>query len=216
MAYTFVDVHPERFTTRAHPDAAPMDTLLRVADAFHGGARDDIHAIMDDPEYGTAAHTTFHPELVPAGFQWKLAKVLDRGHGLFLELPAWLDDAPVEDALRGMYDALVLLYLAQAGAPGERGVGDFVALHTITALWGAEQVRWCAHKRTVITPVSLRATTVLPLQRGVVLRKNSDCMQLMTCYAPACVNMHEMHASSQTLVAVCLLVSCGTRRRVRW
>lgn len=140
MAYTFVDVHPERFSPRAHPDATPVDTLLRAAAAFHSGGRDAIIGIMHDPRFGDDAGTTFHPELYDAGFQWQLAKVLEQGHALFLEQPEWLDDLPLADAVHGMYKALVLLYVAQAGAPGERGVGNFVALHAITALWDTEQV----------------------------------------------------------------------------
>lgn len=75
MAYTFVDVHPERFTPKAHPDATPVDTVVRAASAFHSGGREAIRGIMKDPKFGSDEDTSFHPELYQAGFQWQLAKV---------------------------------------------------------------------------------------------------------------------------------------------
>eukprot|EP00892_Ulva_mutabilis_P004626 jgi/Ulvmu1/2535/UM139_0002.1 len=136
MAYTYLDVHPDRFTPAVHADTTPLDTLLRVAAAYHDGSKAEVHAIMHDPQYDT----DFHPELYDAGFQWQLAKVLEHGHAVFLELPAWLEEAPVEDALREMYKAVTLLYITLTGAPGKRKAGYVVALHLITSLWGAEQV----------------------------------------------------------------------------
>lgn len=151
MAYTFVDIHPGRFTHAAHPGAGPVDSLLRASTAYHAGAKSEIHDIMKDPQFGTDSSTAFHPELYDSGFQWQLAKVLEQGHPLFLELPAWLDELPVQAALAEMYKAVTLLYITHAGAPGERRPGNFVVLHLVTSLWGAEHVR----HRLLIHPLHL-------------------------------------------------------------
>ena len=97
-----------------------------------------IQGILAMPEYSLEAGR--HPELHVGEIEWQVSKVLEEGHGMFQKLPQWLDVAPVWEALEGMYKATALLYLVSAGEPKERKMGDFVVLHFITSLWGAEQV----------------------------------------------------------------------------
>ena len=137
MAYCFVSVHPERFQHSAHEDQTPFASLLRIAETAAGSKlAEDIDGMRKDVKYGS----DFHPELQQAGFQLELAKVLETGHALFLELPTWLDTLPVPDVLQGMYKAFTVLYLVSAGAPDKPNVGNFLLLHLLTSLWGADHV----------------------------------------------------------------------------
>jgi Questin oxidase-like len=70
----------------------------------------------------------------------QVAKVLDRGHGLFLKLPTWLDTMPLNVMLQAMHKAIAVLYLVSAGEPQRRRSGNFLVLHLVTALWGAEHM----------------------------------------------------------------------------
>lgn len=74
MAYTFVDIQPERLVRDVHSEVDPCASLqhiLRQREA--GGVRDTIDAIKADLKYSQQAG--FHPELIEAGFQWDVAKV---------------------------------------------------------------------------------------------------------------------------------------------
>mmetsp|Transcript_26397 Transcript_26397/g.71322 ORF Transcript_26397/g.71322 Transcript_26397/m.71322 type:complete len:437 (-) Transcript_26397:96-1406(-) len=145
LAFCGVSVRPERFTPRAHADASPFASLLRLADGWHSsGGPEWAAAVKASPDFGEG----FHPELKPAGFQHDVAKVLSRGHPLMYELPAWCEDTQ-DGALDQLYRAVVLLYLASAGsragqgvgrAPGKAGAGpgSFTGLHLLTSLWGVE------------------------------------------------------------------------------
>lgn len=139
MAYTFLSVHPERFQHSALGSTSPVESLIEASNtsvAEH--VPESIENIKNLPQY--ALERGWHPELHPAGFQWHLSKVLEEGHDIFLKLPKWLDTLSVPDALREMYKAVTLLYLVSAGEPEGRKMGDFVVLHLITSLWGAEKV----------------------------------------------------------------------------
>lgn len=78
---------------------------------------------------------SFHPELVPAGFQWQLAKVMEGAHGVATELPTWLN-GPLDEVFKALYHSTVWLYLATRD---EAGNGNFLILHAITSLWALEQ-----------------------------------------------------------------------------
>jgi Questin oxidase-like len=142
MAFSFDNVHPERFKHAAHADASPMATLLRLADDFAAQhVAEQLSALRQRPEYGR--ESGLRPGLSrEAGFQLQVARALDAGHGIFLELPSWLDTVPLDDMLAQMYKALSILYLVSAGEPGRRddNGGHFGILHLLTALWGAEHV----------------------------------------------------------------------------
>ena len=140
MAYTCVSVQPERFQHAALEGSVPAVSLIQAAQiADDQNVPETIQKIKTMPKYSVEAG--WRPELHGTGFQWHLSKVLEEGHGVFQKLPLWLDAAPVGEALEGMYKATALLYLVSAGEPKERKMGNFIVLHLITSLWGAEQVR---------------------------------------------------------------------------
>jgi hypothetical protein len=85
-----------------------------------------------------AAHDkSFHPELVPAGFQWELSKVLNDAHPVATHLPNWLSEKSVDELWHALYRDAVYLYLATRDTDGN---GNFVVLHLLSSLWGLEQV----------------------------------------------------------------------------
>jgi hypothetical protein len=139
MAYTYVSVHPERFTHQAHNDASPMESFVRVCRSFEvDHVADAAKAIMEDPRYSLS--TGFQQQIKEAELQRNIAKVLHAGLPLFLELPSWLDTMPVATMLEEMYKAVAMVYLVSAGEPVVRTRGNFVVLHLLTGLWGAEMV----------------------------------------------------------------------------
>ncbi|CAM9214500.1 unnamed protein product [Discosporangium mesarthrocarpum] len=150
LAFCHVSAHPERFIDRSHDDSTPFQSLLRVADEW---TSQDLGSWASDlivgPKYGEA--TGFHAELVPSGFQWNVAKVLEEGHPILYALPSWLDDMPVEKALEGLYKMVNLFYLTSAGyGAGEdpteevensaEHTGSFLVLHLVTSLWALEHI----------------------------------------------------------------------------
>ena len=153
LAYSSVSVKPERFVHGKHPDEmSPWQTLLRVADTFHGQqVAQWVDSVKTDERYSEAAG--FRPELVKAGFQWSVAKVVTEGHPLMLELPTWLDCMEYGAAVEELYKALTALYLSttastaaaaspEGGSSGPRPgrEGNFLILHLLTSMWGLEQV----------------------------------------------------------------------------
>jgi len=84
---------------------------------------------------------TFHPELVPAGFQWHLAKVLKDAHPVVTNLPSWLRNMPLPEVWKEMYRFVVVTYLSTRNPDiAKRDSGNFVVLHMITSLWALENV----------------------------------------------------------------------------
>ena len=162
LAYSSVSVKPERFIHGKHPDeTSPWQTLLRVAETFHGQQVPQwVECVKADERYSEAAG--FRPELVKAGFQWSVAKVVTEGHPLMLEPPAWLDCMEYGAAVEELYKALTAVYLssttttttaaaapaaaaaaaAEGGSGGPRAgrEGNFLLLHLLTSMWGLEQV----------------------------------------------------------------------------
>jgi Questin oxidase-like len=136
-----------------------MDSLIRVANIYESENLkstwiDRVKAELNDT-------TNFHPELVCAGFQWELSKILSQPHAVATQMPSWLtlpssssssqtnDEDDDEKLWREMYVAIVYLYLAtrspdpQAAATKGEGedvetYGNFLVLHLITSLWGLE------------------------------------------------------------------------------
>jgi hypothetical protein len=139
MAYTYVSVHPERFTHQAHNDASPMESFVRVCRSFEVDHIANVAtSIMEDPRYSLS--TGFQQQIKEAELQRNIAKVLHAGLPLFLELPSWLDTMPVVTMLEEMYKAVAIVYLVSAGEPVMRTRGNFVVLHLLTGLWGAEMI----------------------------------------------------------------------------
>jgi hypothetical protein len=74
MVYTFVSVHPERFTRSAEPHTHPIKSLIwLLAQREKESVRAEITAIKQANKY--SKESRFHKELIPAGFQWNVAKV---------------------------------------------------------------------------------------------------------------------------------------------
>lgn len=89
---------------------------------------------------------TFHPELVVAGFQWQLSKVLHDAHPVATQLPGWIQTTPLESLWENLYKDVVKLYLATRD---ENGNGSFLILHAITSLWGLEHTVRLIDKESV-------------------------------------------------------------------
>mmetsp|Transcript_4131 Transcript_4131/g.16636 ORF Transcript_4131/g.16636 Transcript_4131/m.16636 type:complete len:423 (+) Transcript_4131:200-1468(+) len=140
LHFAHVSVRPERFVDavasvedRDAPPATPYESLVAIA----ATRRDELKAFAAEVK-ADAAHRypkeTFVPELVVAGFQWEVAKVLDAGHAVFYARPAWLDDDAASDPdalVERLYEAVTLLHVV--------GEGNFLLLHLVTSLWGLEQ-----------------------------------------------------------------------------
>jgi len=140
MVYCSLSVHPERFVHGKHDEGSPLESLQRVADGFHQeGIHDWVEEVKALDKYSEGSG--FRSELVPAGFQWHLAKVLEEGHPMFLELPTWLDTLDYDDILEQMYKAVTVLYLSTTGQPeAPQKPGNFFVLHLVTSLWALEKV----------------------------------------------------------------------------
>ncbi|MFE0581326.1 questin oxidase family protein [Streptomyces sp. NPDC058874] len=138
MAFASVPSHPDRIRReqaahRRPEDATPMDSLLRVAAAWDAD-REALRTWAQDvgtvPESG--APEGVHPELIRSGLQFRNARMLDVGHPLMYDAPAWLDAPDTAATWEQLYYAVTLLYLARPG--------DFVLLHLITSLHAMEQI----------------------------------------------------------------------------
>ena len=125
LAFSHVSVMPERYVTETLPGSTPMESLLYLADHKEEFAEFSKATKADVEKY---PKETFHPELVVAGFQWQVAKILDAGHPLFYQKPTWLEN---DNLLEDMYDLVSTLHVVSKG--------NFLILHLVTSLWGLEQ-----------------------------------------------------------------------------
>mmetsp|Transcript_45392 Transcript_45392/g.114895 ORF Transcript_45392/g.114895 Transcript_45392/m.114895 type:complete len:422 (-) Transcript_45392:118-1383(-) len=143
-AYAYIDIHPERFIAGVHSEATPLQSTLRIADLWSQSQLSDwVTTVKAMDKYNE--ESGFHSELIPAGFQWHVAKVAEEGHPVFYELPSWLDDMDVPTMLEHLYKAVTSMYLGDAGHAADpssatANSGNFLLLHLITSLWGLEQV----------------------------------------------------------------------------
>lgn len=126
-------VDAAKLRSAVHADAGPMQSLVRVAQAVRAEGLGEEWVNRAVQKYGEE----FHPELVPAGFQWTLAKVVEDAHPVATDLPAWIEKLSVDKLWEALYRATVWLYF---GSRDETGHGSFLVLHTITSLWGLEKV----------------------------------------------------------------------------
>ena len=133
LNFCHLGVDENEFQAHVWNDASPFESLLRIAQQFETQTLqvewvDRTKAAFDE---------TFHPELVPAGFQWQLSKVLAKPHAVVKELPSWLSNKDDDDLWESLYRTTVLLYLATRDSEGH---GNFLVLHAITSLWALEHV----------------------------------------------------------------------------
>jgi hypothetical protein len=111
----------------------PMESMMRVAKEWEQQnlAKTWIERVKSKFD------ESFHPELVVAGFQWQLAKVLHEPHPVALQIPQWLSTTSIDDLWEPLYRLTTYLYL---GTRDSHGNGNFLVLHSITSLWGLEHV----------------------------------------------------------------------------
>ena len=144
MTFAYLSAHPERFHMRVegsetHPSDSPIQnpalcSLLWVAGVWE--AQDLAQRWIAQTKAKYTEESGFHAELVVAGFQWELSKVLEDGHDLLYSLPVWWDLLDVAALLHILYETAVVLYLGTV----KDEHGDFLVLHLITSLWGLENV----------------------------------------------------------------------------
>jgi len=111
----------------------PLESMLRIAKEWKTKDLKETWIAESKSKYGE----DFHPKLIPAGFQWNLAKVLANPHAVATDLPTWLTKAPLEDVWENLYYTCVLVYLATRDKDDH---GNFLILHSITSLWALEKV----------------------------------------------------------------------------
>lgn len=138
LNFCHVGVDPAKFveSKTEHTNEKPIDSFVRVAEVFEN---QNLKMEWVEPvkqKYGI----TFHPELVAAGFQWEVSKLLHEPHPIVVELPSWItnDNNDVEKTWENLYRCVMFLYLATRD--NKDGHGNFVVLHLITSLWALENV----------------------------------------------------------------------------
>ena len=136
LNFSYLSCHPENFSHGAIREATPLESIRRIAQVWEEDNLADSWIAKARARYDE--QSGFHAELVPAGFQWELSKILDQQHPIMYQLPTWLDAMDISSLLEELYKTSVLLYLSTLDP--EDGHGNFLVLHLITSLWGLEHV----------------------------------------------------------------------------
>ena len=119
--------------SKAIEESDATTSLLRVAKEVHEKNLRESWIEFAKSKYDEG----FHPELVEAGFQWRLAAVLKEAHPVATDIPSWVREKPLDDVFEELYRIVGLLYLATRSSAGD---GNFIVLHLLTSLWGLEKV----------------------------------------------------------------------------
>jgi Questin oxidase-like len=134
LNYCHLGIAESQFQDDVIEEGAPLESMLRIAQEWKSKNLRETWIEAAKAHYGTE----FHPELIVAGFQWQLAKVLADPHPVATHLPTWLGKtAPLEKVWRELYQTCVYVYLATRDMKGN---GNFLVLHSLTSLWALEQV----------------------------------------------------------------------------
>ena len=140
LNFCYLGVDPSKFVAAVHDDATLLDALIRVSDTFH---QNNLQQTWVESAKKAHDNETFHPELVPSGFQWELSKVIHDAHPVATEMLKFLyrennsNSLDDDDGLfRQLYKDVVILYLATVD---QQGRGSFLILHALTSLWGLEK-----------------------------------------------------------------------------
>lgn len=133
LNFCYLGVDESKFHDNAVEEQSPMESIMRVADDYHSQNLKEAWIAKSKLQYDT----DFHPELVVAGFQWQLAKVLASPHSVATNLPTWLNTYASEDLWKELYRTCVWIYL---GTRDTDNHGNFLVLHSLTSLWGLEKV----------------------------------------------------------------------------
>ena len=142
-----------------------MKSVVDVATEYHTKNLQETWIETTKSKYDE----TFHPELVPSGFQWHLAKVLHDAHPISTTIPTWIKSTTgneekqmlsIDKVWESMYYIMTIIYLSTrtAATPSSTVVadaavtatdktpvdtedynGNFVVLHLLTSLWGLEK-----------------------------------------------------------------------------
>lgn len=136
MAFAYVSCHPEREVAGSQDrfgDEQAVDSLLRIAGVWEDD-REALSAWVGALLADTSADAELgiHPELARSGLQYRIARLLEEGHPLIYETPAWIEGQDVSASWEQLYYTVTLLYLAKPG--------DFILLHLITSLHAMEQI----------------------------------------------------------------------------
>jgi hypothetical protein len=134
--FSYLSLHPETFEHSAIQETCPAESLRRMAIVWQQDNLADTWIAAAKKNYDE--NSGFHEELIPAGFQWELSKVLDQPHEIMTKLPTWLDAMSIDELTEELYKTSVLAYLVTRDESD--GHGNFLVLHLITSLWGLEQV----------------------------------------------------------------------------
>lgn len=134
LNFSFLGVDPSKITVKEVGTEAPVDTILRISQEI---TEQDLTRTWIEATKAKYDET-HHPELVPAGFQWQLSKVLHEPHTVATSVPSWLRDAPIESLWEQLYRTITYVYLATRDK--EDSHGNFLILHGLTSLWGLEHL----------------------------------------------------------------------------
>lgn len=135
LNFAYVGMPENSLVSGAHSDATALDSLTRVAKEFQEKRLQQTWIEATKSRYNK--DSGFHVELIPAGFQWELSKVLAHPHEVATHLPLWLDTLDLASLWEELYRVATTLYWATRDDDGN---GDFLVLHLVTSLWGAEAV----------------------------------------------------------------------------
>jgi hypothetical protein len=136
LNFCHVSVHPENFVHSAFEEKSAVDSLIRVASTWEKENLAENWVGKAKSKYNE--NSGFHSELIPAGFQWELSKILQEQHAVAYKLPTWLDTKSIPEIFEDLYKTVIIMYLVTAD-PSD-GHGNFFILHLISSLWGLEQV----------------------------------------------------------------------------
>jgi len=136
LNFVHLSVHPEQFQHQAVDETSALETWRRIARTWHENDLQHTWIAAAMAKYDEASG--FHTELIPAGFQWQLSKVLEQPHDVMRQLPTWLDTMDISASVEELYKMATILYLVTRDS--QDGHGNFLVLHLISSLWGLEQV----------------------------------------------------------------------------
>lgn len=135
MNFAYIGIEPAKLQDDVHDDGSPIDSFMRIAQTFE---KEDLQTLWVD-RVKEKYDESFHSELVAAGFQWHVAKLLFEPHAVATELPVWLtNNANTDEIWEQLYRSITTVYLATRDPTN--GSGDFVVLHLLTSLWALEQI----------------------------------------------------------------------------
>jgi hypothetical protein len=133
LNFASVPIDETRLEANVHNEATPLDSFERVAQSWQVA---DLQTTWVN-RVKAAYDESFHSELVQAGFQWHVAKLVHEPHAISTELPTWLEELDLPKLWEVMYRDICYLFLATRD---EQGHGNFVVLHLLTSLWALENI----------------------------------------------------------------------------